>query len=110
MKFIIKNITKTDQVDYLRVRIAICAARYVRVADFGSTEYKLNNYLKKTYGYGLRECCKSIINSIDILINSERDFVVLIKDKNLDDLASFITYGNGLYEGSPILRNAFDLS
>lgn len=65
----------------------------------------LDRHLAKQYSKGLKSCCYQLIEKCQCVGQSQ--ITVVFKPKQLDDLATLITYGNGKVGGSSILRDAF---
>lgn len=72
---------------------------------FGPTELLLSRYLQETYGKSLTAACIEIINTATYSLNFDKDIIVTIADKTLNDVAKIITYGTLTLAGSRILRN-----
>lgn len=72
---------------------------------FGPSELLLSRYLQEQYGITLRAACIQIIQGAQFHVNFERDIIVTIPDKQLNDIAKIITYGTGIITGSRILKN-----
>lgn len=72
-----------------------------------TNEIILNNYCLKHYKKTLRNICLKILYGGKLMRNNDGNLVLTFIDKNLDNLASFITYGDGKIKGSKILQQAF---
>jgi hypothetical protein len=76
---------------------------------FGPAELLLSRYLQENYGKSLLVACIEIINNAKYNLNFDREIVVTISDKTLNDIAKIITYGNLTLAGSRILRDIFTI-
>lgn len=65
----------------------------------------LDRHLAKQYSRGLKSCCYQLIEKCQCVGQSQ--ITIVFKPKQLDYLATLITYGNGEVGGSSILRDAF---
>lgn len=84
------------------------ARRFILFYRFGANEVKLNNYLIEKYKMPLIQACLVILQKSTISTNLVDDeLIITFKDKDIDKLATLITYGNGALQGSKILRYAF---
>ena len=84
------------------------AKRFIYLARLGSTETLLNNYLIKTYKVPLLTACILVINKARYSFNDNEEMIITFPEKNIDNLASIITFGTGgKIQGSNILKLAF---
>ena len=81
------------------------ARRIIILYKFGAAEEQLDLYCKKTYQQPLRYVCLRLLTNCTVSTDA-KGTVITFADKNLDKLARLITYGNGKYYGSNILRAA----
>ena len=96
------DVVRKDIIDRARFRITIY--------KFSTAEKLLNSYFQKNENMSLRQKCNQILQSVQILENSEHtNFIAVFQNKNDDKVASLITYGNSELRGSNILRFAFDV-
>ena len=68
----------------------------------------IDKYLIKKYNITLRYACLYILSYIKFYQKSQSEITILIDNKFANKLAEIITYGNGSFYGSNILRFAFD--
>ena len=87
----------------IRIRAYNLILRFPKKA----TEKALDKYLKENYNTTLVQACFLLAKAAKITFDSETTYVVTFPTKKLDELASFITYGNRELLGSQILREAF---
>ena len=84
------------------------AKRFIYLAQLGSTETLLNNYLIKTYKIPLITACIHVINKARYSFNNNHEIIITFPEKDIDKLASIITFGTGgKIQGSNILKLAF---
>lgn len=82
------------------------ARRYVIMHRETVAEKLLNDYFEKTYKIPLKTVCLSLIKHCRIT-KASNEYTVRFKTLDQDKLAAFITYGNGVLIGCPVLTNAF---
>lgn len=95
--------TKKEEI----VEIAIGRVNHFKITPALLT---LNQYLMTLVNKDLKTVCKELITT-KIRINSdgsENIFLVSFIDKESEDLAKLITFGNGQINGCRILKFAFD--
>lgn len=76
----------------------------------GVTEKLWNQYLLEHYQTHLKLMCLKLIEDINISYNFDDTLIVTFETKEANDIATLITYGNGLLKGSSILQTAFNYS
>ena len=70
-------------------------------------EKDLNDYLLKNYNKNLKEAAMLLVNGLTLQNPTSSELVCCWMNTTYDKLASLITYGNGHFIGSTILRDAF---
>jgi len=94
------NLSVPDVMLTARKRIALYPSAY--------NEHVLDNYLLKHYKTNLKLMCLKLLSKAVYLTDSATgDIIVKFTDKKYDTIASLITYGDGIIQGSNIWRNAF---
>jgi len=88
-------------------RAILTALSYIRRRPIKPSEYELNNYLKDTYDVNLKELALLLFEKIKLQNGDTNELLFTFMDQNYDKLANIITYGNGRYQGSSILIEAF---
>lgn len=106
MFFSITNPYKLDKYS-LKANILTGANRKILLFPFHETERFLDEYLFTEFGLRLKTACLQILFSSQIQQTTEGDTLVIIPNKQLDRLASLITYGVNGHCGSNILQIAF---
>lgn len=91
-----KAITELNLFTWAKIKLA--------KAKFGATEILLDRYCKKAYKQDLRTLCWLIIWNTKFISNNDGRLIGKIKNRQLDEIARLITYGNGRIQGSPILK------
>ena len=71
-----------------------------------ATDILLDNHLKAKYNIDLKKLCVKILLSLSYYCNEKNDIILLFKEKQYDNFAQLITYGNGAVPGSKILKYA----
>ncbi len=94
-----KALTELNVLTWAKIKLA--------KAEFGATEILLDNYCKETYNQDLKTLCLLIIWNTKFSSDNNGILIGKIKDKEIDKIARFITYGNGKIQGSPILKKVF---
>ena len=106
MYFIIKN--KYNWADnYFKAKIIRAAIRRIRTYKIGSVELALNEYFIKKHHITLKKLCTSLITDLKFYKSSTDEYILKFKTKEIGDLATFITFGDGNIQGSKILKVAF---
>ena len=103
MKFV-KQTLYASQAEKYRARLF--ARRSILIFPQRSPEYQLNKYLLDTYKLNLVQMCLKILAHTKFYYNSDKELVVTIVNKELDEIAQLITYGNREIMGSKILKIA----
>lgn len=70
-------------------------------------QFKLNSYLLDKYGLNIKSASLLVLAHCRLLKNYNNEIIVVFLSKDIDKLASLITYGNGKIQGCPILQEAF---
>jgi len=105
MQFTIRNGLANK--DFMVSQIKASAWKVLAFYRVRTSEYALDKYLRETYNLGLREAGLHILRNSTFHKTYDKSIVVLFKDKNIDKLATLITYGNGQVHGSDILKQMF---
>lgn len=90
-----------------KLKITASARRTVSYFSMKTAEMGLDSYLNSKYGLGLKQMCLKLILSATYSKNTEHEIIVTFIDKELDNIAALITYGNTELRGSNILKCAF---
>jgi len=105
MRFAIRNVMANDESYRFKV------LRNARLIIIGHRikpgEAKLNNYLIKTEQANLKLVCLRLLSRCKLQRDYDGNVIVTFKLDKDDELASLITYGNGEFAGSNILKEAF---
>lgn len=107
MFFTIKS--TTPQADLAIYRAKRKARLKLITATFGPTEVLISRYLQEQYKITLRKACFDILQNAKFTMNIQKDIIVNIPDKTLNDIAKIITYGNGKFNGSRILIDSLTI-
>ena len=105
MLFTIKN-NKYQSAEQLRTTTLMQAYYIIQKYPMHAQEIALDNYLQLQYKASLKNLCIKLLLSLTFYEDDSGNFNLLFKDKDDDDLASLITYGNGAIPGSQILKTA----
>ena len=68
---------------------------------------QLNDHLWKNFGLNLKAACMLVVTNCRIQKNKSNELIITFPSKKIDNLAAFITYGDGKIQGCPILKEAF---
>jgi len=88
-------------------RIRSYAKKIILLHEIKPSEVKLNKYLEKNFQLNLITASLLLLNNCTIYKNLAGTITVLFNNKQDDDLAALITYGNLEAPGSSILKEAF---
>lgn len=105
MRFAIKNINANDE--HYRLKVLRNARLIIIGHMIKPGEAKLNNYLIKTEKANLKLVCLKLLSRCRLQRDYDGNVIVTFKFDKDDELASLITYGNGEFAGSDILKEAF---
>jgi hypothetical protein len=72
----------------------------------GAEELLLDDYLKKHFNLGLKPTCLNLLNKLKANQVSNTELIFVFTDEKAEELANFITYGDGYLGGSQILVHA----
>lgn len=108
MHFSISLLKPPMDVPRLKLKIHHQAILSILSYPYKSTERSLNKELKNIYDLTLEDLCLLIVHNIKIEQVTPTEFTIIISNRKLDQIARFITYGNGMLIGSNILLKAFD--
>lgn len=72
--------------------------------ELGVTDLLLNRYFQENHNIGLKAVCLKIIRNMRFSLNFQGEIIATIPDETLNNFARIITYGNGRFLGSRILR------
>lgn len=97
-----------DRLKLTRELIVESAYDYISCYELRGNDLKLDKYLTDAYGVGLKSACAYLVEHCDCNFSGNTAIIHFLENK-LDNLASLITYGNGVIKGSRILRKAFSL-
>ena len=81
--------------------------RTILLFPMRAAERKLERYLHKKYGLSLKAACIQLWTASKVVTTDNKIFKTIFTDKDLDNLAELITYGNAEVGGSSILKEAF---
>lgn len=109
MTFIVKSPYPIEALNAFRTSILSKARRKIRLYKTGANEIGLNKYFYTNYKCSLKTMCIHILFKCKFMINNNNEVIVKIPDRQLDNLATFITFGNGRLQGSNILKDAFNI-
>lgn len=88
--------------------IKAVALQFIRNYKMSSNEILLDKVIRSKYKVSLKTACLNLIlNSKIYSSNSADEIIVTFIERKHKDLATLITYGNGLVYGSQILYKAF---
>ena len=72
-------------------------------------DIKLEEYCQKNYKRSLKLVCIWLVSKLQIMNSGATTYCIFWVDKQLDELARIITYGDGELAGSNILKNALTM-
>ena len=68
---------------------------------------QLNDYIWKKFGLNLKAACAMVVANCRLQKNKNNELIITFPAKQIDQLATLITYGNGKIQGCSILQEAF---
>ena len=105
MFFTIKS--KIADEPFIKAKVLLDAKTIILNHTLKVSEVKLNELLKKEYNLTLISACMYLLSHCKIQQDKDDNIIALFENKNLDKLATLITYGNIEVHGSKILKEAF---
>ena len=94
-------------IQYNKAVIKHVAASKLAQGELSGKDKLLDDYLKNKYKVGLKLICLNLVQRCKIQFSQEKEFIITFPEKNDDKFARLITYGNGVIQGSNILKIAF---
>ena len=88
-------------------RLMLFVLNYIRMRPIKPQEKQLNDYLQENYKLNLTEAALLVTRRMKIQFDGGDTVIFNFMNKNFDNLAALITYGNGKFLGSSIIRDAF---
>ncbi len=107
MLFTIPFNSKLYTEDQIKAKVFIIARRRILLYPQKTNEKLLDKYIKENYNSKLKFICLKILMNATISTNTDNEVVVTMANKQLDKIASLISYGIGKVPGSNILKYAF---
>ena len=105
MQFIIEN--KVANHAFMKWQTIINARNIIWHHKITPGEHRLNNYLLANYNVDLKAACIYLLGKCKMYRDHSNAIIILFLEKDDDDLAALITYGDGVIKGSKILADAF---
>lgn len=106
MTVTVKNPYGKNYLDLAAGKTLILARRRILYYKTGVNEVLLNKYFIEKYKMSLKKLCLVLLKDCNIMNNGE-DIIVKFKTNKMNNIADFITFGNGKIKGSKILLYAF---
>lgn len=103
---------KTNDKNKLLSSIALQykAYKFILMGKLAADELIINEFCIKHYKKPLKTLCLKIISNSKFYYSVDRqDIIIKIPDKKLNKLAELITFGNGQFIGSNILKLAYSV-
>lgn len=98
-----KRYLSTEQ---LRTDTLLNAYFLIQNYSLHASDLALDQFLQQQYKTTLKNMCIKLLLSLTFYKDNEGNLVLMFKDPKYDKLASLITYGNGVIQGSQILQTA----
>lgn len=105
MIFIINN-NRYMSLEQRQADILLRAYYTIKNYPMHAAELALDNFIQQQYKISLKNMCIRLLLNLTVHEDSAGSIVLLFKDQKHDRIASLITYGNGIVQGSKILQNA----
>lgn len=99
--------SKAINIKNTKNRIKISAIARLAKYKYNGQEKNLDKYLRETYNTSLFDTCMQLTEKFKLNIDKSNNELYISFDKDLDKIASLITYGNLQIKGSNILRSIF---
>lgn len=105
MLFTIRNV-QANMACY-RAKILRNAKLIIMAHTLTAGETRLNDRLLHERGIGLKNACLYLLAKCRISRNYDKEMIITFPNNDDDELAAFITYGDGRVKGSNLLKDAF---
>lgn len=105
MYFIIENKYNWDR-EYFIAKVLRAAKRRILLYRTGARELALDQYLMKECNKPLKKMCVDLLSAIKFY-RCDNMYTLKFVNKDIENIATFITFGNGVIQGSNILKDAF---
>lgn len=107
MFFTINN-TRYISVEQLRTSTLLKAYYVVQKYPLHATELALDQFLQQQYNMTLKNMCIKLLLNLTYYDDNSGHLILMFKDPKWDQIARLITYGNGVIQGSKILKTALN--
>lgn len=108
MVFILNN-NRHMPPEQRRADVLLKAYYIIKNYPIHATELALDTFIQQQYKTSLKNMCVRLLLNLIIHEDNDGNIVLLFKDRKHDQIASLITYGNGIIQGSKILQNALSV-
>lgn len=100
-----KRFMSTDQ---LHTSIMLKAYYIVQRYPLHASEAVLDNFIQQQYKTSLKNMCIKLLLNLTFYEDDSGNLILMFKNPKYDQIASLITYGNGVIPGSRILKTALN--
>jgi hypothetical protein len=71
-----------------------------------ASDLLLDKFIQQQYKTSLKDLCIKLLLNLTFYKDNDGNLIMMFKDPKFDNLASLVTYGNGVIPGSRILQIA----
>lgn len=92
--------------EYLRTSTLMDAYYIIQNYPLHASDLMLDKFIQQQYKTSLKDLCIKLLLNLTFYKDNDGNLIMMFKDPKFDNLASLVTYGNGVIPGSRILQIA----
>lgn len=92
--------------EYLRTSTLMDAYYIIQNYPLHASDLLLDKFIQQQYKTSLKDLCIKLLLNLTFYKDNDGNLIMMFKDPKFDNLASLVTYGNGVIPGSRILQIA----
>ena len=92
--------------EYLRTSTLMDAYYIIQNYPLHASDLLLDKFIQQQYKTSLKDLCIKLLLNLTFYKDNDANLIMMFKDPKFDNLASLVTYGNGVIPGSRILQIA----
>ena len=92
--------------EYLRTSTLMDAYYIIQNYPLHASDLLLDKFIQQQYKVSLKDLCIKLLLNLTFYKDNDGNLIMMFKDPKFDNLASLVTYGNGVIPGSRILQIA----
>ena len=92
--------------EYLRTSTLMDAYYIIQNYPLHASDLLLDKFIQQQYKVSLKDLCIKLLLNLTFYKDNDGNLIMMFKDPKFDNIASLVTYGNGVIPGSRILQIA----